>query len=196
MNPRVMLQRLDDEPDLPIAATEIFTPDPFHIDVDIKLEEDTEYIVKTEVQEFSFEPALMFENDEVPVKLEVKSSRRKSSIVSVKIPKSNKTEVKLNRIAYEKKILRGCKVPSCDFMIHPKLVKDHNSIFHPVKVKGQPKPKVHKKVPIGREMCPYCPKVLSTSSTKIHVRYFKPLKNTFTNYEAFSSTSITKRQMV
>jgi hypothetical protein len=179
MNPRVLLQRLDDEPQLPMTAALISTPDPFLPDVKIKLEEATEALVKTEPEDFPngisfpetwlFSSALNIEKDENG---EAEKERHtKAPSAAAKIQKIYKTRV-YDRRTYEKQVLRGCKVTSCDFLIHPNLVNEHDEIFHPKKVTGQPKQKVPKASP-EQELCPYCGKTFYTKSLYTHVRLEK-----------------------
>jgi hypothetical protein len=180
----VTMQRLDYEPQLSITADEISSIDPFLLDVEMKLEEAAEAIVKTEPEDFPietfvpetwlFSSAPKVENmkdEEAPVKQRKKQKKTKFAKTpsgAAKIQNTFKPKV-FNRAEYEKKVLRGCKVTSCDFMIHPKLVKDHNKIFHPKKVKDQPEPKIPEASP-NRELCPYCGKTILTSSAHVHVR--------------------------
>jgi hypothetical protein len=180
------MQRLDYEPQLSITADEISSIDPFLLDVEMKLEEATEAVVKTEPEDFPIETFVPetwllsskvenMKDEEAPVKQHKKQKKTKFtfnlSSGAAKIQNTFKPKV-FNRAEYEKKVLRGCKVTSCDFMIHPKLVNDHNKIFHPKKVKDQPEPKIPEALP-DKELCPYCGKTILAPNSSIHVRSVK-----------------------
>jgi hypothetical protein len=67
----------------------------------------------------------------------------------------------------EKSALNKCTETTCEYLLHPKLISEHNNCFHAVSKEDTKVPEVIKP---GHELCPYCAKVLLPNSVRYHVR--------------------------